>query len=430
MKRKWILRKSVLFGAAFMMWMTVAACGTGNDSDSGIKISTTPVTLTAGIEGLTVDTQFKELLLNHLQRKHPHITLEIYDGGAGTSLNELIIAGQTPDLIFTFNGNVLSYRDKNLLYDITPLMKEQNINLDRFQPNIVRDMNIASTKHEVFGLPYSLAFHALYYNKDLFDKFGISYPPDGMNWDETLMLAGKMTRKDGDVQYRGLDGHLIWISQPLSAAAVDPITERASVNTDAWRRVFELMKAIYSIPGNQPTTGSTNAFLKDKNLAMLLHLNLLSNLEKPTLEEGFNWDMAQYPSYPERPNTYGNSSVQMLLLTQTSKHKEQAMQVIHIASSEELQMENSRQGRVTPLQDSKIQQAFGTGIEYLKGKNLQSVYKSKPVQYPVSSQYRTKAESIVQAKFRAFNNNELDVNTALRQAEEEINAMIETERQK
>lgn len=439
MKKRYIWKYDFL-GVFLFTFMLVMGCSnssnivsrTNGPGENPIvkEISTKSVTITAGIEGLSVDSQLKELIHSNLQRKHPNITLQIYEPGQGTTLNELIIAGQTPDLIFTFNGNILSYRDKNLLYDITQLMKEQNISLSQFQPNIIRDMNIASTNNEIFGLPYNLAFHGLYYNKDIFEKFGVDYPPDGMDWDQILELTVRLTRVDGGIQYRGLDGNLIWISQPLSAAAVDPFTEKASVNTDSWRKVFDMVKKMQTIPGNEPTKAGMDAFLKDKNLAMILQLNILSALEKPTVEEGFNWDMAQYPTYPERPNTYGNSSVQMLLLTQTSKNKDQAMQVIAVAASEELQMESSRQGRVTPLQNKEIQQAFGTGVDYLKGKNLQSVYKSKPVQYPVSSQYRTKAEGIVVAKFNAFRDNQIDVNTALKQAEEEINAMIEAERQK
>lgn len=38
---------------------------------------------------------------------------------------------------------------------------------------------------------------SLYYNKDLFDKFGVSYPKDGMTWDEVLELNRQLDKNGG-----------------------------------------------------------------------------------------------------------------------------------------------------------------------------------------------------------------------------------------
>ncbi|WP_158301640.1 ABC transporter substrate-binding protein [Paenibacillus mesophilus] len=432
------MKKCGYLAISLMVVSVLAGCnragGTPETSGEGGGAASTipakPVTITAAIEGISVDDQLRSLITDHLQRKHPNITFQLFNPVAGTTLNDLITSGQTPDIIFTFNGNLLSYRNRDLLYDMTSLMKTHGVDLSRFEPNIIRDVIIASTRDELYALPFSLNFHALYYNKDIFDKFGASYPTDGMNWDQTVELAKKATRLDGGTQYRGLDtgNGVIWIAQPLSAAAVNPVTEIASMNTEVWKKVFTLVKSIYAIPGNEPK-GSTDAFLKTKNLAMLLGLNMLSSMEKPTAE-GMNWDVAQYPSYPERPNIYGNASVLVMAVTKSSKNKDQAMQVIQTVTSDELQLESSRQGRLSSLHSPEIQQAFGMSMTFLKDKHLQSIFKSKPVQYPVSSQYRSKAEAIVHSKFNQYLQDQVDVNTALLQADEEINKMIEAEKGK
>ncbi|MEF3303664.1 ABC transporter substrate-binding protein [Paenibacillus sp. GYB003] len=422
------MNKSALFIGMAMMAAVAAGCGktdggAGADEKHGVPaISSEPVTLTAAIDGISVHERLQELIVQQLQQKHPNITLKIYQPVKGTTLNELIVAGETPDIILTFNGNLLSYRDRDLLYDMSPLLKTHNVDLNRFDAGIIRDIRIASLKDEIYALPFSLNFHALYYNKDLFDKFGVPYPQDGMNWDQTLDLAKRVTRNEGGVQYRGLDtgNGVLWIAQPLSAAAVDPIKEKASVNTEDWKKVFNLVKAIYSIPGNDR---KGDAFLNDKTLAMQLQLNMLSAMEKPTAE-GLNWDIAQYPSYPERPNTYGNASVQAMAITKSSKYKDQAMQVINMVTSNEFQMISSKKGWMPAVNNPDVQKAFGSDVPYLSGKRLASIFKSKPVQYPVSSQFRSKAEAILQNHFNQFLENQMDVNTALAKAEEEINKMI------
>jgi hypothetical protein len=69
-------------------------------------------------------------------------------------------------------------------------------------------------------------------------------------------------------------------------------------------------------------------------------------------------------------------------------------------------------------------------MPFLQGKNVAGIFKSKPVSYPVASQYRPKAENIAKAKFTEYTEGTIDVNTALARAEEEINKMIEAEKQK
>ena len=423
-----------LLSACIMTGMIVSGCGradTADESGNPGKVSTEPVTITAAIDGIIVEEDYERLITEQLKKKRPNITFQLIRPGKGTNLDDLIAAGQVPDLVFTYNGHLTAYQDKDLLYDLNPLIKSEGVDLGRFENGLLDDIRIASTNGELFGLPFGMNYHALYYNKDLFDKFGVAYPRDGMNWDQTLELARKLTRTDGGIQYRGLDpgNGIIWISQPLSLTAVDFKTEKATMNNEGWKKVFELVKSIYSIPGNQPGGSARDLFMKDKRLAMLPDLNILTNLDAAA-KEGLNWDVAQYPSYPEKPNTYGNASVNVIMVTKTSPHKEQAFQVIEAATSDELQMEASKLGKVTSLKSPAVKEAFGQSMDGLKDKHMTSIFKSRPVRYPLSSRYRSKAEGIATQKFNAYLKGDLDVNTALSQADEEINQMIEADKVK
>ncbi|MDF2724533.1 MAG: family 1 extracellular solute-binding protein, partial [Paenibacillus sp.] len=378
------------------------------------------VTLTLSIDN-AIEMEFIDQLQAELKKQHPNITLKVFTGEKGSSLDDLITAGQAPDLIISYNGKIASYQSRELLYDMTPLINSHKVDLNRFDPGYIDDIKIASTKNEIFGLPISLAYHALYYNKSIFDKFGVSYPKDGMTWEQVLELTKKVTRNEAGVQYRGFDtGNMVWVSQPLGIAAIDYKTDKATTRTDEWKRVFELMKNFYTIPGNESTGKGKDNFLKDKTVAMYADLGIASDLEQAA-KDGLDWDVVQYPSYPEKPNTYGNASVNVIMVTKTSKYKDQAMQVVETAISNEVQMENSKGGRVTPLQSTEIKQAFGKNKAVFNGKNVQGIFKSKPVKYPIASQYRSLAEGLLRNKFNEYVKGAIDVNTALAQAEEEIN---------
>lgn len=60
-------------------------------------------------------------------------------------------------------------------------------------------------KDKIYGLPIAMINASIYYSKDIFDKFALPYPKNGMTIDETYELAKRMTRLDNGVQYRGFE---------------------------------------------------------------------------------------------------------------------------------------------------------------------------------------------------------------------------------
>ncbi|WP_158606519.1 ABC transporter substrate-binding protein [Paenibacillus ginsengarvi] len=437
-------RKQKVTGATALLLATAllaAACGsqsgsadetTKKDKGTGAPaISDAPVTLTAAIDSVIIDPALEKLIKDKLQKQHPNITLNIIQPVKGSTLDELIASGTVPDIVFTYSGRLTAFQEKGILYDITELVKTHKVDLSRFEPQMIADTKVGSPNGELYGLPYSRNFHAFYYNKDIFDKFGVPYPQDGMTWEQILELAKKVTRNEGGTQYRGIDpgSGISWIYQPLGIEADDYKTGKATLNNDKWKRVFELVKAMFTIPGNEPRGNAIDNFLKEKILAMIMYTNMFSQLEGPT-KEGFNWDIAQYPSYTERPNIYGNASVNIMTVTKTSKYKDQAMQVIEAAISDDVQLESSRQGRISPLLSPQIQAEFGQNLDILKGKRIASIFKSKPVPYPNSSPYRSKSEAIAKTYFNQYLAGTIDVNTALSKGDEEINKMLQAEKAK
>lgn len=436
------MNKNALVLLILSVALAAAGCGKGptepNWDNGGAttppQTKTDPVTLDIASAGAStvLDEDFQVIVNEYVAKKYPHITLNFLPESGGTTVDNLLVAGTVPDMVVTFNGNLASYKEKGLVFDMTPQLETHHIDMERFEPNYIADIRNASDKGELFGLPINVNYHAMYYNKDIFDKFGTPYPEDGMTWEQVVALAKKVSRKEDGTQYRGLDpgNSVIWMSQPLGIAAIDPYTDKATVITDQWKRVFELAKSIYDIPGNGLIAAATkNQFMKDKTLAILLDLNILTQLTAAQ-GAGLNWDVAQYPSYSEKPNTYGNASVYVMFSTKTGKHQDDVVKVIDLIGSEEVQLALSKIGRLSPLKSGQVKQALGSNNPQLKGKRLPSIFKSHPVPYPRASQYRNNAEVITINKFKTYLSNNVDVNTVLKQTEEEINRMVETEKGK
>lgn len=392
----------------------------------------TPVTLKLFPNQQVTEADFKKLIADPVKKKYPHITVEMIAKDAAKWLPDYVAAGEQMDLITIWNGTLPSYQDLGLYEDITPLAKKLNFDLSRFDQGSLDTIREVSDKKELYALPYGVQINALYYNKDIFDKFGVPYPKDGMTWDDAIELSKKLTREEGGVAYRGLDPEsMTRMLFPMSLNVVDNKTQKSNVNTEPYKRVFDVTNRIYALPGNKPKSLSQNAsdiFIKEKNVAMVATVNIFDKLRT---DPGFAWDVAQYPSYPERPNTFGMFDLHTIFISKTSKYKDDAMRVLEVLFSDEVQMISTKEtGRVSPLKDPKYNQAFGAEMAHLKGKQLQSIFKSKPAQSPPFSVHYTKGVALLRNSFTEVADGKKDINTALREADEKINQMIETEKKK
>lgn len=444
-------KMTIVFAGLCVILVSAGCSGTGEPSGKkgaaeiavdraetgkAAAIDTTPVTLTlfpsVGIE----DKDINSLMIEPVKKKYPHITIEIIKPGKGTMIQDLVTSGQTPDLLYTWNGGLPTFQAYDLLYDMAPLAQKHNVNLTRFEPVLLDAIKVLSDKGELYALPFAVNFNALYYNKDIFDRFGVSYPKDGMTWEDTVELAKKVSRNDGGVQYRGLDPEAVSrLSKPLGLTYVDYKTEKSVINKDEWKKVYELAHSIYAIPGNQPPSflnaNAKPAFLKDKNLAMLTTINLFNLALEEATNSGLNWDVAQYPSYKEKPNVYGHVDSNVIAITKTSKSKDQAMRVLEVVTSDEVQLLSAKTtARMSSLKNPEMKKQLGADMPFLKGKRLESIFKSSPVPAPAYSRFEdSTTNQIVLKSFEDYFKGK-DLNSSLREAEEKMNKHIEDSKMK
>jgi multiple sugar transport system substrate-binding protein len=241
------------------------------------------------------------------------------------------------------------------------MLKEHNLDLKKFIPSGLDMVKLYSGNGTLTTLPFTMGFRTMYYNRDLLDKFGAPYPAAHASWEQTIELAKKVTRVNGGTQYFGLSlngAQYLPIKNEARADFVDSKTNKSNVNTDGWKRVFDLTRQVYQIPGNEGSFKGANAiFMKDKRLAMLVASNELRNMVD------INWDVTAIPTLKESPRIGGYSQAVGLSISATSKHKEAAFLFIANTISDEVQLEMARNSRPSPLTDKKFVDAFGKGMK-------------------------------------------------------------------
>jgi multiple sugar transport system substrate-binding protein len=305
------------------------------------------------------------------------------------------------------------------------MIKKYNLDLGKFDPTLIQAVKTSAESDNLLGMPYTMHFGAMYYNKDLFDKFSVSYPADGMTWDEAIELSKKLTRTEGGVSYRGLepDVHVIRQSSQLSLPLIDPKTHKAVLSANnGWKNVFDMEKRLYDAQGVKSVNNSFSRFVKNRTYAMFPSLNMISELG---LYPDLNWDMATYPVFKEAPGKGPQFDAHVMLISSTTKDKDAAFRIITVLVSDEVQTAMARHARVPALKDPKLKEVFGQDIPYLQGKRVASAFKTSPAAPYVPTQFVNIANAEAENALKEVVKGNVDINTALRNADEIINKKIE-----
>lgn len=421
-----------------ILLLVVMAAGCGKtaepaDGDGEAKGSggtdLTAETLTFFTEGNSAI--LAETIEQLVAKKYPNITLKTIKSGKGTTIEDTLNSGTTPDLISYSLGGLGKMKDYQLLSDLSPLIEKYKFDLNRYADGVVETVKSYSDDGKIMLLPFELNNNVLFYNKGIFDKFGVAYPKDGMTWEQVYEIAKKVTRTDGGVQYKGfqIEGINLVYKNQMGLSFVNPQTLRAEVNTDQWKRWVETMAAFYQIPGNELTNNYKINFLQNQNLAMTSGPNFLTEIPAAA-DKGLDWDVVTLPRFAGMEDKGSQMNAPYYAIPPTSKHKDAAFQVIQYMLSDEVQAMMARQGRIPIIKNEEVRKEYGKDLKGMEGKNLAAFFKDtigKPVP---ATPYDSIAKSTVNAAFNQVSAGMLDVNTALRQAEEDINKQIEAEKAK
>ncbi|MBD2865388.1 ABC transporter substrate-binding protein [Paenibacillus oceani] len=434
------LKQTSLLCVIGLLGAVLNACGgSGPTPSAGIaepsdatqqpSVSTAPVTLTL-FANLTQE-YIDQYIVSHIKRELPHITIKTIIEGKGSTAQDLVTAGTIPDLLFFPNNKLLDYNELGLLTNLDPLIKAHNIDLSRIDDGLIDSVRKYSEKGELLTMPFGTANYALYYNKDIFDKFAVPYPKDGMNWEEVYQLAVRLTRSEGGVQYKGFNfAPSIYLGyNQLSAPLVaDAKAGKASFTTDAWKKLFETYGKFTNIPGNETAAINNDDFTKNRTVAMGAGTTLFPTLLALDKEGNpLNFDIVSFPSFPETPKTSLQFLASTFAISPTSKYKDQAMQVIKVLLSDEVQKQGAGILRLTALKSEEVRKATGKDYPSIANKNLKALYANKLAPTKEASKYDEIARKALTTYFSQYVQGQKDLNTALREAEEDVNKKIAEE---
>lgn len=419
--------------------LIVSACSSGTKGDPAAADPAAskppekkePVELVFYSQVPDYDESFMETFGNKIQAKFPHMTVKHLKAGSN-KIDSLITNGDTIDVMFMSIGQADTLIQYGLQNDISEYIASHKFDLNRLETTAV-ELQRSFANGGMYGLPVFTNTLGLFYNKDLFAKFGVTPPKDGMNWDEVYDLAKRMSRTDGGVQYYGLamSSSANFALNQFGASYIDPKTRKAAFTSEPFRKTMELLAGVSNIPGNGLTAqnwalGNQQKLFPEGKAAMFLHFVVYGlSFYKDTL----NWDVVSYPQLKDKPGMGAQTYPTYFYVTKTSKHKEQAFEAIAYLTSEEFQNHLARKGMLPVLKNRVAGMAeFGQEVPYLKNKNVKALLPEKFAPSQFTSVDVVRSQSPGHAFFfNAYQKAVLgleDMNTALRSEGEKLDQKL------
>lgn len=374
------------------------------------------------------EEQFREEYGDAIEKGMPHVKIEFIPAGSGTTIPELLTAGQTIDIFYYSSGQIYSHLiEYGLEYDLTELINKYNYDLSRLEPTTI-EFQQKVADGGIYGLPVWTATAGLFYNKDIFDKFAVPYPEDGMTWDEIYDLAVQLTRVEDGVQYYGYvtSFNHQGLTNQLSLSPIDPETHQAIFDNDAWKRFYESVIRFYQIDGYNLDREKMNVTLQrqwfEKDQIVAMYTNFTGGV--PPVE--MNWDVVSVPFYDENPGMGAQSYTNYHTVASLSEKKDEAFEVLMYLTSDEFQMDFTRRmPRATILNNDEIRAAYGADLENFKGKNVAAMIPAQRAAPHHLTKYDAIARKHMTEAFNVAVLGEKDLNTALREAVEATNQEIQ-----
>jgi multiple sugar transport system substrate-binding protein len=434
MKKNW----GILWTIAFLLTLALSACS--NDGSHEAKPATEldkphePMTISVfGYRGAYSEEDFAKYFVDPVKKKFPYISVDYIKSPQTKMIQEMLTAGDFPDLVIAGGRSAYDLVEPGVAIDLRDLAKKNNLDLSVYDPEALNVAKLPGTKGEMYSLPMWSNFYVTFYNKDIFDHFAVPYPKDNMTWDEMTALAVKLTRLDNGIQYKGMwPGNTNLLAKSFGIGYFEPNSNKVNVTSDSWGKLFDMGNRIYTIEGNQPGNANLGKlddnFIKDKNLALLPAFgSLLITLANPEQNNGLNWDMVSYPSFSDSRGIGAEADAQVLIVSTTSKHPDDAFQVAkYMTTDPTQQLELARRAATLPVIDLKqTKEVFGEYFPLLKNKNTKAIFSVKNREpHPFNKDENT-VRTIVDQTFAKWLATSEDRVTVLRRIEEQATKAVE-----
>lgn len=297
-----------------------------------------------------------EKMIDGFEKKNPDIKVDyttVPSGDFDTKLQNMIAAGQQPDAFYCPVDSFAKYVATGNLYDLTSYIEDNKLegNIWQNAMDIYRYDGEKTGSGSIYALPKDVSAFPIVYNKDLFEKAGITAPTEEEPWDWNDYREAAVQLTDGEVYGTAMyslesavwSNGADWLDESLTEVG---FTSPAFV--EALQFVADLRSKDHAAPSSAEETSlsSYDRFMQGKLGMMGVGSWAVADLWKNC---NFEWDIMDWPVNPntgEKAVWFGSAG---LAVSPKSEHKEEACKLIsYLALDEETQRIGYENGQSVP----------------------------------------------------------------------------------
>jgi len=151
-----------------------------------------------------------------------------------------------PDILLLQGEQYEKYAQEGKVMALDAVIEQDKFEVEGIHPAILKLLRDQGGG-KLYGLSPDFSSAGLYYNVDLFKKYGVDLPKDSMTWDEVFELA-KRFPTDGDKDkriyglsmdnYMTVDNLIQMIGSGQDLKMLNSEATQLNIETDSWKQVF------------------------------------------------------------------------------------------------------------------------------------------------------------------------------------------------
>lgn len=328
-----------------------ATAATSKAADASAAASGGSVTITTWNEPNTDDSLNMYKQAEKATGVKVNVTV-IPESDYSSKLNQMVSTkDSSADIMIIWENDIKNFAEAKGIVNLDDYLKKSTIDTSDFIPAVSK---LADGLGGTYGLPWCAATELLYYNKDMFDAAGISYPTNDWSYADFKAAAEKLT-KAGEVYGCTLPNTQTWWAGVAGAGdqVYDPSTGHMVIGDGAKSFISDCKSMVDAGVMPSPSSDTSDLFAAGK-AAMAWQGSWNIGSYGGTLP--FKWDIASIPTNKVKYNTLHTG---FYTINANSKNQDAAWKVIEYLMSEDGQTINSKaSGNPSALQKIAAQGAW------------------------------------------------------------------------
>ena len=376
------------------------------------------------------------------ENAHPGVRVQMSDPAGTTAILKAIAAGQGPDVFWDYH--YAPYLEKSALLGLDEFLSRDNVDADLWSAAQMTTFRVStSAVSGTFALPCFFGTQVYAVNLADFDSKGITRPDPNWTYGDFAATARKLagTGQNGQRHYGAEmqwyqdqtgDGEIRWLFNAFHGAYIDgtgmnlQIASPESIAAGQW--IYEELLWLKTAQERQSGQSAAQFASGQVTMATIGNWGLKSLVQsvKPTLD----FDFLPFPIFPAGRTAFGTDD--FYAISATTKQPELAWQFLKWLSAEpDWQRAQIRLQLLSPALNAlwpEWVEAVQGAAPALKGKAVHWFADAATNAYALPPQYFAAADTEAQAAVGGYlsrlHAQQMHVDIAFRQAQDEVNQLV------